>query len=50
MAWFHHRGNNPHHYEYWVDNFDNYYNNEGLTLIKMPYKYVLEMLCDYLAA
>ena len=50
MAWFHHRGHNPHHYEYWVDNFDKYFSGDKLTLIKMPYKYAVEMLCDYLGA
>ena len=45
MAWFHHRGNNKHHYEYWVDNFD-----KGMTFNIMPYKYFVEMLCDYLGA
>ena len=50
LAWLHHRGRNPHHYEYWVDNFDKCYAGEPLTLLEMPYKYVLEMLCDYLGA
>ena len=45
LAWQHHKGHNPHHYEYWIDNVDN-----GGTPIKMPYKYVLEMIADYLAA
>lgn len=45
MAWFHHRGRNPHHYEYWQDNFDN-----GGQPVRMPDKYRKEMLCDYLAA
>lgn len=45
MAWMHHKGRNPHHYEYWQDNFD----HGGNPLI-MPYKYTVEMLCDYLAA
>ena len=44
-AWQHHKGTNPHHYEYWVDNLDN-----GGVAIKMPYKYVIELICDYLAA
>lgn len=44
-AWMHHKGRNKHHYEYWVDNFDN-----GGTPIKMPYKYALELVCDYLGA
>lgn len=45
MAWMHHKGRNPHHYEYWQDNFD----NGGKPLI-MPYKYAIEMLCDYMGA
>lgn len=45
LAWQHHKGRNPHHYEYWMDNFD-----KGTTPIRMPYKYAVEMLCDYLAA
>lgn len=45
MAWMNHKSKNKHHYEYFVDNFDN-----GGTAIKMPYKYVAELVCDYLAA
>lgn len=45
MAWFHHRGRNKHHHEYWIDNFD-----KGMTFNIMPYKYFVEMLCDYLGA
>ena len=45
LAWQHHKGRNPHHYEYWVDNLDN-----GGVAIKMPYEYVIELICDYLAA
>lgn len=45
LAWQHHKGRNPHHYEYWTDNYDN-----GTTCIKMPYKYAVEMVCDYLGA
>lgn len=44
-AWMHHKSHNRHHYEYWTDNYD-----KGTTCIKMPYKYALEMVCDYLAA
>lgn len=44
-AWLHHKGRNPHHYEYWQDNFD-----KGGQPLKMPYKYALEMVCDYLGA
>ena len=45
MAWQHHKGRNPHHYEYWTDNYDS-----GTTCIKMPYKYATEMFCDYIGA
>ena len=44
-AWFHHRGRNKHHHEYWIDNFD-----KGMTFNIMPYKYFVELICDYLAA
>jgi len=45
LAWQHHKGRNPHHYEYWTDNYDT-----GITYIQMPYKYVLELIADWLAA
>lgn len=45
LAWQHHKGRNPHHYEYWIDKLD-----EGGVPIDMPAKYKLEMLADYLAA
>ena len=45
IAWLHHKGVNKHHYEYWQDNFD-----KGTTHLPMPYKYVLEMICDFLGA
>jgi hypothetical protein len=45
MAWQHHKGRNPHHYEYWTDSYDS-----GTTCIKMPFKYAKEMFCDYIAA
>lgn len=41
QTFLHHRGRNPHHYEYWIHSLDN---------AKMPRKYVLELICDYLAA
>lgn len=45
LAWQHHKGRNPHHYEYWTDNYD-----AGMTCIEMPYNYMVEMICDYLGA
>lgn len=47
-AWLHHKGRNKHHYEYWVD-----YNSsvEGVMVsVKMPKKYLLEMIMDRIAA
>ena len=44
-AWLHHKGRNKHHYEYYIDNFD-----KGGEPLIMPFKYALEMFCDYLGA
>lgn len=44
-AWLKHKGRNPHHYEYWQDNFD-----MGGTPLQMPYKDALELVCDYIGA
>jgi hypothetical protein len=45
FAWQHHKACNPHHYEYWTDCYDT-----GTVPRIMPWKYVLELVCDYLAA
>lgn len=48
LAWMHHKGRNRHHFEYWTD-----YNPAVRGLIrpvKMPYRYIVEMFCDRLAA
>lgn len=79
LAWLHHKGHNPHHWEYWVDNlgpqpvnvigifkpsFRNSYREElnkdtiletteyqsRPDAIDMPHKYILEMVCDMVAA
>ena len=47
-AWLHHKGRNKHHLEYWTD-----YGLEGnheMVGIRMPERYVVEMLCDRMAA
>lgn len=44
-TFLHHRGRNPHHYEYWIHSL-----NIGGIPAKMPRKYALELVCDYLAA
>lgn len=43
-AWLHHKGRNKHHAEYWLD-----INAPEKTPI-IPYKYVVEMICDKLSA
>lgn len=47
IAWMHHKGRNKHHFEYWTD-----YSTatKKLSPVKMPYKYVVEMFCDRIAA
>ena len=45
LAWQHHKGRNPHHYEYWTDKYD-----DGTVALKMPYKYATELICDWLGA
>lgn len=45
-GWMHHKGRNPHHWEYWVDEVG----SENPVGRKMPYKYAVEMICDYIGA
>lgn len=47
LAWMHHKGRNKHHFEYWTD-----YNKQTHQMepVKMPLKYVAEMICDRIAA
>ena len=62
-AWIHHKGRNKHHYEYWVDYASRRcgvpFTSEvvgpdgiaqGLIAAPMPTRYVVEMLCDRVAA
>lgn len=44
LAWIHHINHNKHHYEYWYD-----YGAPNPTPL-IPFKYVLEMICDSLSA
>ena len=46
-AWLHHKGRNKHHLEYWIDYTTN---RSGLGGMKMPLRYVCEMVCDRVAA
>ena len=45
-AWHHHKQNNPHHPEYWLNP-----NRSGiLDVLPMPKIYVLEMIADWIGA
>ena len=44
-AWMHHKGHNSHHYEYWMDNFD-----DGGIRRLIPKNDFVELVCDYLGA
>lgn len=46
-AWLHHKAHNKHHWEYWCD-----YDNETGAVFphEIPYKYVVEMICDWVGA
>lgn len=46
LAWQHHMGHNPHHWEYWID----FGKNGEIIPQKIPYKYVVEMICDWIGA
>lgn len=43
-SWLYHRNRNKHHWEYWIDSF------EKMNPVKIPYKYVLEMVADFVGA
>lgn len=47
-AWLHHKGRNKHHYEYWIDYATG--PKKGMTGMKMPVNYVVEMVMDRIAA
>ena len=46
-AWLHHKGRNKHHLEYWEDITKKDGHHYGVF---MPYKYLVESICDRLAA
>ena len=48
-AWLHHKGRNKHHFEYWTD-YSLEGENGGLCGMKMPDRYVVEMVMDRIAA
>lgn len=48
LAWLHHKGRNKHHLEYWIDYTP--LPEDRMSGMKMPLGYVLEMVCDRIAA
>jgi hypothetical protein len=44
-AWLHHKAHNKHHREYWQDR-----HGDKVVAIDMPRKYLVEMICDRVAA
>lgn len=50
-AWLHHKGRNKHHYEYWIDySADEAKRGTGMKPAPMPWRYVIEMFMDRVAA
>ncbi len=47
QAWMHHKGRNKHHFEYWVDIDPR---TKVYGPVEMPYRYLVEMFCDRVAA
>lgn len=49
-AWQHHQNKNPHHWEYWID-YKTVSPYESIAYgVKIPFKYVLEMVADFIGA
>lgn len=46
-SWMHHYHKNKHHWQYWLDIEDW---PDRVAAVKMPYKYVIEMFCDFMGA
>ena len=46
-AWLHHIHNNPHHWQYWVLIEDDPKTDKRAIGLKMPLKYVFEMIADW---
>lgn len=46
-AWLHHKGRNKHHIDYWMDvNMKTFF----IEPVEMPKKYIMECVCDRIAA
>jgi len=48
-GWLHHKGRNPHHWEFWTDRIGTR-DDARLIVREMPKRYVKEMTCDRIAA
>lgn len=46
LAWQHHKGRNPHHWEYWVDDIG----TGHAYPIRVKFPYLIEMMSDYIGA
>jgi len=46
QAWFHHQKFSDHHWQYWIMPED----REGVKILPMEFKAILEMLCDWCGA
>lgn len=46
-AWLAHIHKNPHHWQHWILIHDD--PKEDMTILEMPYNYILEMICDWWA-
>lgn len=46
-SWLNHYHKNKHHWQFWIDAEDW---PDKIVPIKMPYKYVVEMFCDFIGA
>lgn len=47
LAWLRHIHRNPHHWQFWILHHDE--PGEGMTVLDMPYAYILEMIADWWA-
>lgn len=45
LGWLHHKGRNRHHWEYWYDTINGIWGPQ-----RMPYRYLVESICDRVAA
>ena len=47
LGWLHHKGRNKHHWEYWIDRLSH---QRQISVIEMPFNYVIECVLDKIAA